>query len=61
MRRHRSGEMAWSVKGLHYKHEDLSLISRTHVQMPGMVAHIYKPSAGEVEAGGCLRLSDLIA
>lgn len=35
------GEMAQLLKCLLHTHEDLSLIPRSHVNMPGMVAHAY--------------------
>lgn len=49
--------MAQLVKHLLYKQEELSLMPRAQVKMPGMVC-AYNPSAGEVETGGFLELID---
>lgn len=41
-----AGEMAESVKRVHYKHEYLSLVSRTHIKSQ---ACTYNPSTKETE------------
>lgn len=40
--------MLQSVQYL-YKDENLSLISRTHIKMSGMVVHTWNPSSEEIE------------
>lgn len=47
-----SGGMAQLVKHLLYKQEELSLMPRAQVKMPGMMVCAYNPSAGGVETGG---------
>lgn len=44
--------MAQSVMCLTCKQENLSLMFRTHVKMPGVGARAYNPSAGEAETNG---------
>lgn len=47
-----AGETAQSVMGLTYKPENPSLMFRTHIKMPGEVARVYHPGAGEAETRG---------
>lgn len=52
-------EMAWLVKGLSHKHDDLS--SRPHYPLKSQVwwhACLCDPSSGEVEIGRCLECTD---
>lgn len=44
--------MTQLVKHLLYRQEELSLMPRTQVKMPGRIDHAYNPSAVEVETGG---------
>lgn len=47
----KKGWIAHLVKYLVCKHEDLSLISRTHIEMPCMVTCAYNAIIGEAETG----------
>lgn len=44
--------MAQLVKPLLHTQEELSVMPRTQVKMPGMMVSAYNPSAGKMEAGG---------
>lgn len=45
-------KMAWSMKHLPQKHEDLSLDSQHPHKEPGMAAFTHNPSTGVAEIGG---------